>query len=129
MTRPRWLWRDDQGKLMIDKVTSQAHISSMLQTLRAYQSDAAGGMNAPSVDKDKSAQKTGFGDMIRQTIENVNESSQKAKELSSAYERGESVPLTDVVMAMQKSSLSFEATLQVRNKVLKAYEDILNMPV
>ena len=114
---------------MIDKVTSQANISSMLQTLRAYQSDAAGGMNAPSVDKDKSAQKTGFGDMIRQTIENVNESSQKAKELSSAYERGESVPLTDVVMAMQKSSLSFEATLQVRNKVLRAYEEIMNMPV
>jgi len=53
---------------MIDKVTSQANISSMLQTQRAYQADAAGGMNAPSVDKDKSAQKTGFGDMIRQTM-------------------------------------------------------------
>ena len=37
--------------------------------------------------------------------------------------------LTDVVLGMQKSSLSFEATLQVRNKVLKAYEDIMNMPV
>jgi flagellar hook-basal body complex protein FliE len=39
------------------------------------------------------------------------------------------VPLTDVVLAMQKSSLAFEATLQIRNKVLKAYDDILNMPV
>ena len=39
------------------------------------------------------------------------------------------LPLTDVVLSMQKSSLSFEATLQVRNKVLKAYEDIMNMPV
>jgi flagellar hook-basal body complex protein FliE len=114
---------------MIDKVTSQANISSMLQTLRAYQADAAGGMNTPSVDKDKSAQKTGFGDMIRQTIENVNSTQQTANDLEGAYMRGESVPLTDVVMAMQKSSLSFEATLQVRNKVLKAYEDILNMPV
>jgi flagellar hook-basal body complex protein FliE len=37
--------------------------------------------------------------------------------------------LTDVVLGMQKSSLSFEATLQVRNKVVKAYEEILNMPV
>ena len=46
-----------------------------------------------------------------------------------AYERGEDVPLTDVVLSMQKSSLSFEATLQVRNKVVKAYEEILNMPV
>ena len=114
---------------MIDKVTSQANISSMLQTLRAYQSEAAGDMNAPSVNKTHGTQQTGFADMIRQTIENVNDKQQKAQELSSAYERGESVPLTDVVMAMQKSSLSFEATLQVRNKVLKAYEDILNMPV
>jgi flagellar hook-basal body complex protein FliE len=49
--------------------------------------------------------------------------------LRDAYDRGEDVPLTDVVLAMQKSSLAFEATLQVRNKVLKAYEDVLNMPV
>jgi len=114
---------------MIDKVTSQANISSMLQTLRAYQSEAAGGIEAPSVDKTKRSQPMGFADMVRQTIENVNDKQQKAQELSSAYERGEQVPLTDVVLAMQKSSLSFEATLQVRNKVLKAYEDILNMPV
>ena len=49
--------------------------------------------------------------------------------MAAAYERGEEIPLTDVVLAMQKSSLAFEATLQVRNKVLKAYEDIFNMPV
>jgi flagellar hook-basal body complex protein FliE len=45
------------------------------------------------------------------------------------FESGEDVPLTDVVLSMQKSSLAFEATLQVRNKILKAYEDIMNMPV
>ncbi len=114
---------------MIDKITSQANISSMLQTLRAYQSEAGGGMGLPSVDKDKAVAKTGFADMIRQTIDNVNEKQKTANDLESSYMRGDPVPLTDVVMAMQKSSLSFEATLQVRNKVLKAYEDILNMPV
>jgi flagellar hook-basal body complex protein FliE len=46
-----------------------------------------------------------------------------------AYERGEDVPLTDVVLSMQKSSLAFEATLQVRNKLLKAYNDVSSMPV
>ena len=45
------------------------------------------------------------------------------------FRSGEGVPLTDVVLSMQKSSMAFEATLQVRNKVLKAYEDILSMPV
>ena len=49
--------------------------------------------------------------------------------MRNAYESGEDIPLTDVVMSMQKSSLAFEATLKIRNKVLKAYEDIMNMPV
>ena len=53
----------------------------------------------------------------------------ESKALRTAYEHGEDVPLTDVVIGMQKSSLAFEATLQIRNKVLKAYEDILHMPV
>ena len=39
------------------------------------------------------------------------------------------VPLTDVMLAMQKSSIAFEATLQIRNKVMRAYEEIKNMPV
>ncbi len=67
--------------------------------------------------------------MVRQTVDKVNSNQMAATKITAAYERGEGVPLTDVVLAMQKSSLSFEATLQVRNKVLKAYEDILNMPV
>jgi flagellar hook-basal body complex protein FliE len=53
----------------------------------------------------------------------------ESQNTTAAFERGEAVPLTDVVMKMQKASLSFEATLQVRNKVLKAYEDVMNMPV
>ena len=52
-----------------------------------------------------------------------------ADAMADAYERGEEVPLTDVVLAMQKSSLAFEATLQVRNKVMKAYEEIMKMPI
>ena len=71
----------------------------------------------------------GFGDLVRQTVDKVNANQMHASKIASSYERGEGVPLTDVVLSMQKSSLSFEATLQVRNKVLKAYEDILNMPV
>ena len=66
---------------------------------------------------------------ISLAVNEVNNSQQVAKSMKAAYERGEDIPLTDVVMSIQKSSLSFEATLQVRNKVLKAYEEIMNMPV
>ena len=53
----------------------------------------------------------------------------QSRDLQQRYERGEEIPLANVVLGMQKSSIAFEATLQVRNKVLKAYEEIMNMPV
>ena len=124
---------------MVDKINSQSNIQSMLQTLRSYQSQAAGGMDGDGnkvggglngLNGSQAPQgPSGFGDLVRQTVDKVNATQMQASKISSAYERGEGVPLTDVVLSMQKSSLSFEATLQVRNKVLKAYEDILNMPV
>jgi flagellar hook-basal body complex protein FliE len=123
---------------MIDKINSHSNIQSMLQTLRSYQSQAAGGMDddgnkVGGLNGLSGSQKTqgpaDFGDLVRQTVEKVNSTQVESSKIAAAYERGEGVPLTDVVLSMQKSSLSFEATLQVRNKVLKAYEDILNMPV
>jgi len=123
---------------MIDKINSQGNIQAMLQTLRSHQSQAAGGIDTDgnkvgSLNGLAGSQgpqgPSGFGDLVRQTVNKVNENQMHANKIASSYERGEGVPLTDVVLSMQKSSLSFEATLQVRNKVLKAYEDILNMPV
>ncbi len=123
---------------MIDKINSQSNIQSMLQTLRSYQSQAAGGVDDDGnkvgglnglSGSQKAQGPADFGDLVRQTVDKVNSNQMASSQISAAYERGEGVPLTDVVLAMQKSSLSFEATLQVRNKVLKAYEDILNMPV
>ena len=123
---------------MVDKINSHSNIQSMLQTLRSYQSQAAGGMDddgnkVGGLNGLNGSQKTqgpaDFSDLVRQTVDKVNSNQVASTQISAAYERGEGVPLTDVVLAMQKSSLSFEATLQVRNKVLKAYEDILNMPV
>jgi flagellar hook-basal body complex protein FliE len=115
---------------MIDKATSFSNIDSMLATIRQYQADAAG-KNTPAVLTPATPEvgKPTFGDAIHSAISKTNDTQQYAGELRQAYDRGEEVPLTDVVLAMQKSSLSFEATLQIRNKVLKAYEDILNMPV
>ena len=116
---------------MIEKVTSNANIQSMLATLRAHQAQAAGGvagLESPALDT-PAVDKPDFGESVKSLLSQVNEAQMKSRQMTEAYERGEDVPLTDVVLAMQKSSLSFEATLQVRNKVLKAYEDIMNMPV
>tara|TARA_S200000501_G_scaffold235018_1_gene220442 strand:- start:286 stop:684 length:399 start_codon:yes stop_codon:yes gene_type:complete len=70
-----------------------------------------------------------FSSMTKNALDEVNAAQKSSMALREAYDRGEDVPLTNVVLEMQKSSLAFESALQVRNKVLKAYEDILNMPV
>jgi len=70
-----------------------------------------------------------FSSMTKNALDEVNAAQKSSMALREAYDRGEDVPLTNVVLEMQKSSLAFESALQVRNKVLKAYEEILNMPV
>ncbi|WP_019431210.1 flagellar hook-basal body complex protein FliE [Limnohabitans sp. Rim47] len=122
---------------MIDKAISPASIQSMLQTLRSHQAEASGKSGAMSGIGDLTggasatgdAQKTGFSELVTGALGQVNQLQVQASDMREAFDRGEDMALTDVVLGMQKSSLAFEATLQVRNKVLKAYEDILNMPV
>ena len=112
---------------MIEKANSPGSIVAMLKSLQAHATQASGlGQDAAA---GISTPKTDFSELIRQAIGQTNATQLDSQNTSQAFERGEAVPLTDVVLKMQKASLSFEATLQVRNKVLKAYEDVMNMPV
>ncbi len=72
---------------------------------------------------------TTFGDAMMDAVKAVNNQQTQATQASEAYERGETNDLVGVMLARQKASVSFEATLQVRNKLLGAYRDIMNMPV
>ncbi|UKK83197.1 flagellar hook-basal body complex protein FliE [Sphingopyxis sp. BSN-002] len=70
-----------------------------------------------------------FGAAISNALQQVNAQQSKASELSEAYERGDTHDIVSVMIERQKASLGFETTLQVRNKLLSAYRDIMNMPV
>ena len=113
---------------MIDRISS-ANVQSMLEVLRSYQSQAAGGAGATTEPTATKVGQPTFFDSVKNALDGVNDAQQKSTAMSDAFDRGEEVPLTEVVLSMQKSSLAFEATLQVRNKVMKAYEEIMNMPV
>ena len=107
------------------------NVESLLSQIRKYQAQASQGVNISSTERvdNQSANAGGFADAVKGALNEVNSAQMTSTASRAAYERGEDMPLTDVVMNMQKSSLAFEATLQIRNKVLKAYEDIMNMPV
>lgn len=86
--------------------------------------NAMAGTSAPA-----STQPTSFADTMTQALNDVNASQQKASALSDSYERGDTIDIAKVMLARQEASVNFEATLQVRNKLLSAYKDIMSMPV
>ena len=71
-----------------------------------------------------------FGDLMTKAINNVNDVQQKSSSMAEAYEKGVAgVDITDVMIASQKASVSFQAMVQVRNKLVEAYKDVMNMPI
>jgi len=70
-----------------------------------------------------------FTERITNAIDNVADAQSKSAELAKAYEMGQENDLSKVMISQQVSSLGFQLTLNVRNKVLSAYKDIMNMPV
>ena len=70
-----------------------------------------------------------FSERISGALEQVANSSNSAAEAARNYELGHTDDLAAVMVEQQVSSLGFQLTLQVRNKALTAYRDIMNMPV
>lgn len=70
-----------------------------------------------------------FADLLSKSVNEVAKQQNKSSDMKSAFERGEDVDLTEVMVQAQKASLSFQAMTQVRNKLVEAYRDIKNMPI
>jgi flagellar hook-basal body complex protein FliE len=68
--------------------------------------------------------------MLKQSIDTVNQTQKQSTKLATAFETGQSdVSLAEVMVASQKASVSFQAMLQVRNKLVDAYKDVMSMPM
>jgi flagellar hook-basal body complex protein FliE len=73
---------------------------------------------------------SGFADLLKSSIDAVNEAQASASDMAAALERGDkSVTLPEVMIALQKASLSFQAMTEVRNRLVNAYQEIMNMPI
>tara|TARA_E500000178_G_C16661005_1_gene590614 strand:- start:317 stop:655 length:339 start_codon:yes stop_codon:yes gene_type:complete len=70
-----------------------------------------------------------FINSLSKAIENVSDNQMKSAELTKNFELGIENDLTKVMIQQQLAGLGFQMTLNVRNKVLSAYKDIMNMPV
>ena len=70
-----------------------------------------------------------FDTAMSDALKSVSAVQDEAGTASAAFERGDSQDLAGVMIARQKASIAFEATLQVRNKLLGAYKDVMSMPL
>ncbi len=102
-------------------------VESVLSQIRAMQEIASGGQKAPAAD---APVRTDFAQILRSSLEQVSGAENQATNLSQAFEKGDpNVNLQDVMISMQKASISFQTAVQVRNRVVTAYQDMMNMQV
>jgi flagellar hook-basal body complex protein FliE len=104
---------------------SSMQISQVLAEMRSLQARASGISEAPV-----SAQPSEFANLMKNSVDHVASMQNQATALADAYESGDkSVDLTKVMLEVQKASLAFRAMTEVRNKLVDAYTQVMNMSV
>jgi flagellar hook-basal body complex protein FliE len=102
----------------IDRMLSQLRTAAALAS-RKPESKAAEG--APKAD---------FSDVLKSSLDQVNRAQNDAVQLSRAFTVGDpDTNLQDVMISIQKSNIAFQQAVQVRNRLVQAYHDIMNMQV
>jgi flagellar hook-basal body complex protein FliE len=71
-----------------------------------------------------------FANVMKQGLDSVNQTQARASDLATKFEQGvPGVELPQVMLEMQKASVSFRAVTEVRNRFVSAYQEIMNMPI
>jgi flagellar hook-basal body complex protein FliE len=118
---------------------SQMEIDRVLQTIRSFSNqqgpkgvgNGVGGLEGLANPNGVSKSGPGeFANLLKQGIDSVNQTQQSAAAMATAFEKGvPGVELPQVMLEMQKASVSFRAVTEVRNRLVNAYQEIMNMPI
>lgn len=120
-------------------MTDRVDINRVLMQMREFKSQAQNkavvrpeqvfNSNQPG-QVDKGQPTASFSDMLGKAVNSVNDIQKQSGALSQSFEQGDpTVSITQVMVASQKASISFQAMTQVRNKLVNAYEEIMKMPI
>jgi flagellar hook-basal body complex protein FliE len=104
-------------------------VDGLLAEMRAAMITAQGG-GVGKIADNGAASGVDFASVLKSSLDSVSQAQQQAATLQNAFVMGDDkVSLSDTMIAMQKANISLQATVQVRNKVVAAYNDIMNMQV
>ncbi|MBT1443049.1 flagellar hook-basal body complex protein FliE [Shewanella sp. JM162201] len=110
----------------------QINPSSFLQEMQSLRSEItpSAGLEPQVLRQVGNTSGADFASLLSQAVGHVNGLQQTSSNLATRLEMGDtSVTLSDTVIAREKASVAFEATVQVRNKLVEAYKEIMSMPV
>jgi flagellar hook-basal body complex protein FliE len=120
-----------QLKAAASKPAAGPGASSAASALASGGIGGIGGLGKPGgAEGVESSSKVSFSDALKAQLDNVSKAQNQAEDMGKKFASGDdSVSLSDTMIAMQKASITFQATVQVRNKLVSAYHDIMNMQV
>jgi flagellar hook-basal body complex protein FliE len=116
------------SSFQIDAVLAQ--IRSMQAQIGNVSGQAGGAAAATATGAAGQAPTASFAAVLKQGLDQVNQTQQRAADMATQFERGTpGIELPQVMLEMQKASVSFRALTEVRNKLVNAYQEIMNMPI
>ena len=118
-------------------MSNDINTSSLMLQMRSMSDMAASKVTPLQINneglpgvKDNSVQTVEFGSLLKSALQQVNSIQADSRELRNDFISGkEGVDLAQVMIASEKSSVAFGATIEIRNKLLKVYEEVKNIRV
>jgi flagellar hook-basal body complex protein FliE len=103
---------------------SDMNVNQLLAQMRTMSAEI--GVKKPETENNTAD----FAALLKQSIDTVNATQRNANQMAHAFETGDSdASLGEVMISLQKANVSFQAMVQVRNKLVEAYNDVMNMPM
>ncbi|MCC6505255.1 MAG: Flagellar hook-basal body complex protein FliE [Alphaproteobacteria bacterium ADurb.BinA280] len=108
---------------------SDATITSILSQIRSLQGQSTA-LRPSTTESTPVVAEGSFGATFKKALNQVNTQQQESAGLARAFEMGDpNIDLVRVMLAQQEASVSFRATVEVRNRLVQAYQDVMNMPL
>ena len=109
---------------------SDISVNSVLAQIRALSAQAAAQQQQQKKAAPAQSGSDGFGTVLKDSVDRVNSNQAEAARQQRAFEMGDpNADLSSVMVATAKAQVSFRSMVEVRNRVIAAYQDIMNMPL
>ena len=106
---------------------NEIDVNQLVSQLRSMAAQAS---QTASLEPEPTRGAPDFATLLKQSVDKVNEFQQQASKLAVAFERGDpDTSLVSVMIAREKAGIAFETMTQVRNRLLRAYQDVMSMPM